>query len=199
MNTFSSPHICNFCKIIQNFTDFFFITCFQSSKILVDPSSCIIKSVLNTSFFIIVSQIKKICERKFICHNVTNIHNPQITNSKLISSTHLFFYFWQIICVKPFITERPAVIIKMIIHSITAFMITHFFSWNSTKISMIIITKHESHTFKFWAIHKTWSRVITIEIRLNFFVQSKHSWHIIKIFINIFFDKPILSFQNITK
>ena len=78
-------------------------------------------------------------------------------------------------------------------------MITHFFSWNSTKISMIIITKHESHTFKFWAIHKTGSCVITIKIRFHFLVQSKHSWHIIKIFINIFFDKPILSFQNITK
>ena len=71
--------------------------------------------------------------------------------------------------------------------------------WNSSKISVIVVTEHKSYTFEFRVIHKPLSVLVAVEVWLNLFVKGKHTRNLVQILVYIFADKAVLGFKYVAQ
>src|SRR5688572_18887875 len=102
------------------------------SKLCSGPLFGIALQIISSYFLRVPGIIKPKRNRKFHWFYVTNIYNPNISYTVLISQVHLFPYPLNWIGVDPFIIPWAAHVIKMIINSVTtlAFWIGKF--WKLT-------------------------------------------------------------------
>ena len=143
---------------------------------------------------IIIRQIEEKGQRILHTEQIPHVHDPKLPDSALVSGSHLFPYLRKIGRVHPFVGNGPAVIIKMVIHTKPAVMLSHMLCGDRAQVAEIVIAKHQCYPVKLLAVHQTFRLIITIIKRLHFLIKCQHSRHLFKIGIHTLTYQLILAF-----
>ena len=137
--------------------------------------------VRNRPFFVVISQIHKVRKRKLVKLYVSDIYDPKLFYSGLISQSHLIPDLGKRHAIDTFITDGRSVIIKVIIHSETTLVVPVLLGRKAAGIGKIVIGQEEDDVFKLIPIFKSLRpRVSVIEV-LNLFVNGEHLGDLLKI------------------
>ena len=159
------------------------------SKLFRSPIFRVFQEIIGIELFRIPSHFHKETDRKFHWFQIANIYNPNLVNAVFISQIHLFPNSLDWTDVDPFRISWSTNIIKVIIHSVTAFVQRFVQIRKLADVAPIVITKQQNHV-----VRNFHSFIIII---LNFLVQSPNLRHFVRIFPSHILDNFTLVFNDI--